>query len=103
MTLQDLMEYAEQNADGKYKAYNTLISEKLTIERNFGLMQLGTADISGRAELKIVNSLQSAVSPTNIQEFTLLLKKYELFGCFKNHHVWLRETIEVLDYYSKKP
>jgi len=102
-TLSDMMKYAKDNQNGKLKAYNLICENEQIIERNHCLMQLGESDISSFVKLKIQDIINKKIDPMNTFEFTSLLKKYRLFSaaCFKNHHVWLRETFDTLDFYAK--
>lgn len=100
-SLNEMINYAADNANGKSKKYNSVVENKQLLERNFGLMQLGVSDISNFSKMKIQDVIAKDIHPTNVYEFTALLKKYKMFSVINNHHVWLRETFETLDFFAK--
>lgn len=100
--LDTLLKYADDNRNGKLKAHKLVCEHKDIVERNFALMQLGDADISSFAKIKIQDIIDKKVEITNAYEFTALLKKYKLFSVFRNHHIWLKETFDILDFYVKQ-
>jgi len=101
-TLNEMIRYTQDNVNGKLKAYNNINENVNILHRNYDLMQLGTADFNTHSKLKIQNIINHKVDPTNVYEFTKLLKKYKLFNVIKSHDTWLRDTFDNLDFYAKQ-
>jgi DNA polymerase-1 len=99
-SLDMLIEFAEDNKNGKLKAHKTISENVDIVRRNYDLMQLNDAPIANYSKLKIQNILDKSLTATSTYQFTLLMKKYKLFSALKNHHVWLRETFNRLDFFT---
>lgn len=101
-TLDEIVGYIEDRRNEKLKAYQNMAENINTIKRNYTLMQLSRLDIPNFCKMSILDSVRKKVQPTNAYEFTALLKKYRMLNVFRNHHVWLKEVFDDLDFYSKK-
>ena len=100
-SLEDLINESKDNSNGSLKAYKSISENEDIIRRNYSLMQLSKTDVSSFAKIKIQDIVARDVKPSNVFEFTKLLKKYNLFSVFKAHHIWLKETFEILDHFTK--
>ena len=96
----DIIEIAEDNRNGKLKAYNNICENKSILTRNFDLMQLLDVDISSYSKTNIQDIVRQPLRPTNTFDLTLQLKKFKLFSAFPTHHLWLKDTFGELDHYT---
>lgn len=101
-TLTDILSVINDNKNSKLKAFQNMAENIEIIKRNYSLMQLKISDISNIAKFSIQDCLTKPIHPVNLYEFTVLLKKYKMLSTFKSHHLWLKETFDTLDFYSKK-
>lgn len=89
--LQEIYNYAENNK-GKYKLYDRVLDEKLTLERNFELMQLKNTQIQSFTQLRIEEIMQKPVPRINKMAFSKLINEDKMWNNLPNYNVWLSET-----------
>jgi DNA polymerase-1 len=101
-SLNNIISYIEDHRNEKLKAFQSMADNIGIIKRNYQLMQLRDSDIPNFCKMSILNCLNKKVQPVNPYEFTALLKKYKMLSVFKNHHIWLKEVFDEINFYSKK-
>lgn len=102
-TLTDIIDHIKDHRNDKLRVYEKMYDGIDIIRRNYELMQLQTTDISNIAKMSIIECSRKAIPEMNVYEFTALLKKYRMLNVFRDHHVWLKEVFNKLNFYSKKP
>lgn len=90
-SLQEIYNYAENNKS-KYKLYEKVLSEKLTLERNYELMQLKDTQIQSFTQLRIEEIIQKPVPHINKLAFSKLINEDKMWSNLPNYMVWLNET-----------
>ena len=90
-SLQEIYNYAE-NHKGKYKLYERVLNEKLTLERNYELMQLKNTQIQSFTQLRIEEIMQKPVPRINKLAFSKLINEDKMWNNLPNYNVWLSET-----------
>lgn len=90
-SLQEIYNYAENNKS-KYKLYEKVLSEKLTLERNHELMQLKDTQIQSFTQLRIEEIIQKPVPHINKLAFSKLINEDKMWSNLPNYMVWLNET-----------
>jgi len=90
-SLQEIYNYAENNKS-KYKIYDKVLSEKLTLERNFELMQLKDTQIQSFTQLRIEEIINKSVPQINKLTFSKLINEDKMWNNLPNYMVWLNET-----------
>jgi len=90
-SLQELYNYSENNK-GKYKLYEKVLNEKLTMERNFELMQLKNTQIQSFTQLRIEEIIQKPIPQINKLAFSRLINEDKMWNNLPNYMVWLNET-----------
>tara|TARA_R110000868_G_scaffold251412_7_gene508204 strand:- start:10962 stop:12029 length:1068 start_codon:yes stop_codon:yes gene_type:complete len=90
-SLQEIYNYAENNK-GKYKLYEKVLSEKLTLDRNYELMQLKDTQIQSFTQLRIEEIIQKPVPNINKLVFSKLINEDKMWNNLPNYMVWLNET-----------
>jgi 5'-3' exonuclease len=89
--LQEIYNYSE-NHKGKYKLYERVLADKLTMERNFELMQLKSTQIQSFTQLRIEEIVQKPVPRINKLAFSKLINEDKMWSNLPNYNVWLSET-----------
>jgi DNA polymerase-1 len=89
--LQEIYNYAENN-NGKYKIYERVLADKLTMERNHELMQLKSTQIQSFTQLRIEEIIQKPVPRINKMAFSKLINEDKMWNNIPNYTVWLNET-----------
>jgi DNA polymerase-1 len=84
-TVQEIFDHAEANK-GKYKVYDTILENKLTVERNYQLMQLTESIIATFAQLNIGDILKKK-NKLNRFEFNNMLREDKLWNAIPNSMV----------------
>ena len=102
LSLDDIINHAKDNRNGKLKLWAKVDESQDILIRNFALMNLMECEIPTSLMLNIQDMLDIKAEKSNIMSFTQLLKKYRLLGVIKNHHIWMRETFDVLNCYVNK-
>lgn len=90
-TLQEIYNHAENNK-GKYKLYERVLADKLTMERNHELMQLKNTQIQSFTQLRIEEIIQKPIPHINKLAFSKLINEDKMWSCLPNYSVWLTET-----------
>jgi len=91
VSLQEIYNYAE-NHKSKYRIYERVLEEKLTMERNLELMQLKDTQIQSFTQLRIEEILQKPVPHLNKLAFSKLINEDKMWNNLPNYIVWLNET-----------
>jgi 5'-3' exonuclease len=95
-----LREYSESNS-GRFKLYESVLSDWETVERNYKLMQLREPDFALCHQHGISDRVGMEVKRSNIVEITQRFTRDGIHDQFPMIHSWLRESFGVLDYYAK--
>lgn len=90
-SLQEIYNYSENNKS-KYKIYDKVLSEKLTLERNFELMQLKNTQIQSFTQLRIEEIINKPIPKINKLAFSKLINEDKMWNNLPNYIVWLNET-----------
>ena len=90
-SLQEIYNYAENNK-GKYKLYERVLENKLTMERNYELMQLKNTQIQSFTQLRIEEIMQQPTPRINKMAFSKLINEDKMWNNLPNYNVWLNET-----------
>ena len=90
-SLQEIYNYAENNK-GKYKLYERVLENKLTMERNYELMQLKNTQIQSFTQLRIDEIVQKPPPRINKMAFNKLINEDKMWNNLPNYNVWLSET-----------
>ena len=90
-SLQEIYNYAENNK-GKYKLYERVLENKLTMERNYELMQLKDTQIQSFTQLRIEEIMQQPTPRINKMAFSKLINEDKMWNNLPNYNVWLNET-----------
>jgi len=90
-SLQELYNYSE-NYKSKYRVYERVLEEKLTLERNFELMQLKSTQIQSFTQLRIEEILEKPIPHLNKLAFSKLINEDKMWNNLPNYIVWLNET-----------
>ena len=90
-SLQEIYNYAENNK-GKYKLYERVLENKLTMERNYELMQLKNTQIQSFTQLRIEEIVQKPPPRINKMAFNKLINEDKMWNNLPNYNVWLSET-----------
>lgn len=90
-SLQEIYNFSE-NHKSKYKLYEKVLSEKLTLERNFELMQLKNTQIQSFTQLRIEEIIKKPIPHINKLGFSKLINEDKMWNNLPNYIVWLNET-----------
>ena len=90
-SLREIYNYAENNK-GKYKLYERVLENKLTMERNYELMQLKDTQIQSFTQLRIEEIMQQPTPRINKMAFSKLINEDKMWNNLPNYNVWLNET-----------
>lgn len=94
-TVEEIFNHAESNK-GKYKAYNTILENKSTVERNYQLMQLKDTIISTFSQLNIADILKKK-NKFNRYSFNNMIREDKLWNSIPNSGVWVETIFKKLD------
>jgi 5'-3' exonuclease len=96
-TIDDLYVHAEQNK-GKYKVYDYILENKITISRNYDLMQLSDTIMSTNAQLNVSDILKKK-NKLNKFEFIKMVTEDKMWNALPGYGVWIESTFRNLDSY----
>jgi len=99
--IDDIMQHANDNV-GKIKLYNTIIESEELMKRNYRLMQLNDADISGTTKLKIMSQSREPINRLNQYEFTTMVIKDGINEAFNDPHMWMQNNFMTMDIFAKR-
>lgn len=94
-SVQDLYDYAEIHKN-RYKVYQTILDNRLTVDRNFDLMQLSDTILSTHLQLNVEDILKNK-KRLNKFEFIKLFTEDKLWNTIPNYGVWLNEVFSKLN------
>ena len=101
VTIQELNDIAEEHKKTMplYKTFSKEENQDL-LKRNYNLMQLKNSIMPASMQTKILDHVDSPVSPVNKFEFSKKFAEDQLWAAFPNHHNWLMETWTLLNSYA---
>jgi DNA polymerase-1 len=94
--LNEIYNYAENNK-GKYKIYQTVLDNKLLLERNYTLMQLKDTQVQSFTQLRIEEIIKTPVRRIDKMSFTKLITEDKMWNNIPNYHIWLQECFGKLN------
>lgn len=95
-SLQEIYNYSENNKS-KYKIYQTVLDNKLTIERNLELMQLKDTQVQSFTQLRIEEIINTPIRKIDKMSFTKLITEDKMWNNIPNYHIWLNECFGKLN------
>jgi len=95
LTIDELMNIADSEKDS-YKIFETILTSKNQIDRNYQLMQLENPDISGLTKLKIKERFDQEDEPMDKMKFIGLGMKYKILQNWTDVNGWLRDSFSNL-------
>lgn len=95
-SLQEIYNYSENNKS-KYKVYQTVLDNKLLLERNLALMQLKDTQVQSFTQLRIEEIVNSPVRKIDKMSFTKLITEDKMWNNIPNYHIWLNECFGKLN------
>jgi 5'-3' exonuclease len=96
VTLQEIYNYSE-NKRSKFKIYETVLDNKLTLERNYELMQLHTTQIQSFSQLRIEEIVDKPIPKIDKMGFTRLITEDKMWSNLPNYHIWLNDCFGKLN------
>ena len=101
VTIDELNSIAEENKK-VMPFYKTFLKEEnqSLLKRNYDLMQLSDSIMPASMQTKILDHINSPVTPLNKFEFSKKFAEDQLWAAFPNHHNWLLETWTLLNSYA---
>lgn len=94
--LQEIYNYSENNR-GKYKMYDTVLDNKLLLERNHSLMQLSDTQVQSFTQLRIEEIIKTPIRKIDKMTFTKLITEDKMWNNIPNYHIWLNECFGKLN------
>jgi 5'-3' exonuclease len=94
--LQEIYNYSENNR-GKYKIYDTVLDNKLLLERNHSLMQLSDTQVQSFTQLRIEEIIKTPIRKIDKMTFTKLITEDKMWNNIPNYHIWLNECFGKLN------
>jgi DNA polymerase-1 len=94
--LQEIYNYSENNR-GKYKIYDTVLDNKLLLERNHSLMQLSDTQVQSFTQLRIEEIIKTPIRKIDKMTFTKLITEDKMWNNIPNYHIWLNECFGTLN------
>lgn len=94
--LNEIYNYAENNKS-KYKVYQTVLDNKLLLERNYSLMQLKDTQVQSFTQLRIEEIIKSPVRRIDKMSFSKLITEDKMWNNIPNYHIWLNECFGKLN------
>ena len=95
-SLQEIYNYSENNR-GKYKIYETVLDNKLLLERNFELMQLKVTQIQSFTQLRVEEIINTPIRKIDKISFSKLITEDKMWNNIPNYHIWLQECFGKLN------
>ena len=94
--LNEIYNYSENNKS-KYKVYQTVLDNKLLLERNYSLMQLKDTQVQSFTQLRIEEIIKTPVRRIDKMSFTKLITEDKMWNNIPNYHIWLQECFGKLN------
>jgi 5'-3' exonuclease len=95
-SIDEICNYADSNK-GKLKLYDTVLSERKTLERNYDLMQLNTTQMQPGTQLKINDIVDIKVPKLNRFEFSKLVTEDGIWNNIPNYQIWVGDVFNKLN------
>lgn len=101
-SVDEMLQFAEDNRNGKLKLYEKICQNKDIVRRNYELMQLNNVNISEVNKLKIFDRAKDEPPVLNKTCFMKLFNEDKAWSAMPDYNTWLNQTFSVLNYYTKK-
>ena len=100
ITMEEIYNHCENNK-AKFKLYSTILENKITLERNYQLMQLNDTQIQSFSQLRINEILDKPITKLNRVGFLSLMREDKIQVAIPNSATWLTEVFGKLDHFIK--
>lgn len=86
--------------DKEGKLFESVVSSKDILDRNYKLMQLKDVDISGDAKMRIVNGLRKEIQSIIKWKFQTMILEDKLNAAIPNLDFWMKTCFDALNSYA---
>jgi len=90
MDIDGLLDYASGQEKGKL--FENIANNREIIERNYTLMQLADAMMSGQTKLEVLNRIDNSTIQLDKPGLTAILSNLKMAAAFGNYNSWVAQT-----------
>jgi len=98
--IDDILEFAGEQTKGKL--FENIHANREIIERNYEIMQLAEAMISGQTKLDVLRRVDNYTIQLNRDEMTAIISNNKIMDAFGNYNQWVQLTFAPLMRYTVK-